>query len=240
MNETIVVTGGSSGIGYSLIKMLLSKGYRVINIDLKPSGIENITEFLGDISQYQFLKNAIKSIESDGYHVYGLVNNAGISQRSDFLYNLKEDDINKVIQVNLLGTIYLTSLILPLMLKNGKGSIVNVASVIGKVGAYNNEVYAASKSSLIGFTKSLAITYATKGIRANVILPGYVETPLIEKAAKSSPDESAFYKELASRHAMQRIARPEEIARVIEFLLSDDSSFITGSEIPVDGGYLAR
>ncbi len=240
MNETIVVTGGSSGIGYSLIKMLLSKGYRVINIDLKPSGIENITEFLGDISQYQFLKNAIKSIESDGYYVYGLVNNAGISQRSDFLYNLKEDDINKVIQVNLLGTIYLTSLILPLMLKNGKGSIVNVASVIGKVGAYNNEVYAASKSSLIGFTKSLAITYATKGIRANVILPGYVETPLIEKAAKSSPDESAFYKELASRHAMQRIARPEEIARVIEFLLSDDSSFITGSEIPVDGGYLAR
>jgi len=240
MAETIIVTGGSSGIGLSLIKILINKNYKVINLDLKPSGIDNVIEFLGDISQYQFLKNTVSSLEINNVSIYGLVNNAGISQKGDFLYNLTEDDINKVIQVNLMGTIYLTSLVLPLMLKNGKGSIVNVASVIGKVGAYNNEVYAASKSALIGFTKSLAVTYASRGIRANVILPGYVETPLIEKAAKSSPNETAFYKELASRHPLQRIGKPEEVAKLIEFLLSDNSSFITGSEIPVDGGYLAR
>ena len=165
MAETIIVTGGSSGIGLSLIKILINKNYKVINLDLKPSGIDNVIEFLGDVSQYQFLKNTASSLEINDVSIYGLVNNAGISQKGDFLYNLTEDDINKVIQVNLMGTIYLTSLVLPLMLKNGKGSIVNVASVIGKVGAYNNEVYAASKSALIGFTKSLAVTYASRGIR---------------------------------------------------------------------------
>jgi len=115
--------------------------------------------------------------------------------------------------------------------------VVSISSVIGKVGSKNSSVYASSKAALLGMTKSNAVTYASRHIRFNAVLPGYVETPLIEEAARKSGDYETYMKNLISLHPVGRLGNAEEIAGLVVYLLSEKSSFITGSEIVIDGGY---
>ncbi len=239
-NRIVVITGGSSGIGLATVKKIKENGGIPIILDLESpkSPEDNKFEFIEtDVSNEDGVKNAFRKIEEKFGFTYGLVNNAAISPKPSTSENIYDEILRKTFSVNVFGAFYCNKYAITHMLKLGKGSVVNISSVIGKVGSKNTSIYAASKSALIGMTKSDAITYSLKNIRFNVILPGYVNTPLIENNAKNSGNIESYYENLKSLHPMGRIATPDEIAETIVFLLSDRSSFITGSEIIIDGGY---
>lgn len=239
-DRIVVVTGGSSGIGLSAVNEVARMGGIPVILDVNPP--EKEPEFRyeyikTDVSAEEEVKDAFKEIGDRIGDVYGLVNNAAISPTPSGSEEIDGEILKRVFSVNVFGAFYCNKYAIPHMLKLGLGSVVNVSSVIGRVGSRNGAIYAASKSALVGMTKSDAITYSLKNIRFNVILPGYVETPLIERNANKSGNPEKYYSNLTSLHPLGRLAKPKEIADLIVFLLSEQSSFITGSEIVIDGGY---
>jgi len=162
------------------------------------------------------------------------VNNAGIGGASAPTGEYPVDAWDKVIGINLDGVFYGLRYEIPAILASGGGAIVNVASILGSVGFANSPAYVAAKHGVVGLTKSTALEYGEKGLRVNAIGPGFIETPLLTKTM-----DDATLKFIASKHAMNRLGQPEEVAALTTFLLSDEASFITGSYHLVDGGYTA-
>jgi NAD(P)-dependent dehydrogenase (short-subunit alcohol dehydrogenase family) len=237
--KNIVVTGGARGIGSKIIKMAISEGGNVAFLDIEePVTYPKDALFIKtDVSKEEDVRESFSKIEDKLGSVYGLVNNAAISHTPIPAEEVTRDLISRVFSINVFGTFFCTKYALLSMLKIGRGSVVNVSSVIGKVGSRNSSVYASSKAALLGMTKSNAVTYASRNIRFNAILPGYVSTPLIDEAASKSGDYESYIKNLISLHPLGRLGNPEEIAGLVVYLLSERSSFITGSEIVIDGGY---
>ncbi|MGC8655859.1 MAG: SDR family NAD(P)-dependent oxidoreductase [Thermoplasmata archaeon] len=239
-NNIVVVTGGSGGIGYATVKKVRENGGIPVILDKETPELSdgNNYEYIRtDISNEEEVKEAFKKIEDRFGLTYGLVNNAAISPQPSPSENISDEVLRRTFSINVFGTFYCNKYAIMQMLKLGKGSVVNVSSVIGKVGSKNTSIYAASKSALIGMTKSDAITYSSKNIRFNVLLPGFVDTPLIENNARNSGNPVLYYENLKSLHPIGRLAKAEEIAELIVFLISERSSFVTGSEIVIDGGY---
>jgi NAD(P)-dependent dehydrogenase (short-subunit alcohol dehydrogenase family) len=163
------------------------------------------------------------------------VNNAGIGGEAAPVGEYGVDSWEKVIDINLNGVFYCMRYQIPQMLARGGGSIVNMASILGGVGTANSSAYVAAKHGVVGLTKSAAIEYATQGIRVNSIGPGFIRTPLLDQNLDAEAMEA-----IAGLHAMKRLGKPEEVAALATFLLSDDASFITGSYHLVDGGYTSQ
>ncbi|MEM4213383.1 MAG: SDR family oxidoreductase [Thermoplasmatales archaeon] len=238
--EVIVVTGGSSGIGDAIVKLCVEEKANVAILDLeKPRADRGGAFYRVDVSEEAQVADSFRRIREEMGPVTGLVNNAGISPKSVPSESVEKEDILKTFGVNVFGPMFCNKYAIMQMKEAGHGSIVNISSVIGVVGSKNSSVYAASKAALIGMTKADAITYSQDNIRVNAVIPGYVHTPLIEKASIRSGDPNGFYDALKAKHPVGRLAQPDEIAQAVVFLLSARSSFMTGSSLVVDGGYTA-
>lgn len=237
------VTGGSRGIGKSIVKILAKHGVNVaFTYHSNPVEIACFTEGLedncGEIYQYQMdvcnvenVREVVSRVEKDLGDINYLVNNAGIT-KDRYMMLMSKADWDQVINTNLNGVFLVTKEVLPSILASKKGSIVNMSSVAGVVGIAGQTNYCASKAGIIGLTKALALEVSKKNIRVNAIAPGYVETEMLDTL------NSSVRGKIKDSIPLKRIADPKEIASVVLFLLSDGASYITGTTVQVDGGMI--
>ena len=243
MNKVALITGATRGIGKQIALTLSKEGYNIVlnyrteNDELKElvNQIEsNNVEYLtvkGDVSIFDDCKNFTqKAIEKFG-KIDVLVNNAGIT-RDTLLARMTEEDFTKVIDVNLVGTFNVTKNVISYMMKARSGRIINISSVVGVSGNAGQTNYSASKAGIIGFTKSLAKEVSSRNILVNAVAPGFIESDM----TNGLKDE--IKEEISKNIPLKRIGKPEDIANVVKFLVSEESSYITGQVINVDGGML--
>lgn len=244
-NKVAMITGAGSGIGAEMARRFATEGASVVLGDVNLQAAE---ELVREIESNGGIGAAVEQDVSDAASVersvrfaldrFGrldvAVNNAGIGGGNVRTAEYSLEDWDKVIAVNLSGVFYGMKYQLPAMIRSGGGSIVNIASILGSVGARDVAGYVAAKHGVVGLTKAAALEYATEGVRVNAIGPGYIETPLLQML------EKPVYDGLVDLHPIGRLGRPEEVAELALFLASDRASFITGSYHLVDGGYTAQ
>lgn len=243
-NKVAIITGGSRGIGFATAKLFSQEGASIVitskdskRLNQAASRLENATSIPADIKNQSEIDNVVqKTIEKFG-KIDILVNNAGIFPGTKLLHEIPESEWNEVIDVNLTGQFRFTKAVIPHMLKNG-GSIVNVSSDAGLKAyvGFHADAYTVSKAGLIILTKSAALEYAKNKIRVNCVCPGAVETDMIQPAIKTE----ALRDIINAEHPLGRIGQPEEIAKAILYFASDDSSWVTGSVLAIDGGESAK
>jgi NAD(P)-dependent dehydrogenase (short-subunit alcohol dehydrogenase family) len=248
--KVVVVTGGSRGIGLAISKRAIIEGAKVaicdVN-DLEDKVKRDDVFILGatykyykmDVTKEDEVRETFEKIIEDFGHIDGLVNNAGIALDSKPTHKISISEWDRVITVNLTGVFLCTKYAVEKMLENNiKGSIVNISSVLGKIAEPNDSAYCASKGGVTLLTKGDALTYAEFGIRVNSVHPGHINAPMLLNFGKSLGKD--FFDNLIKQIPMGRLGEPEEVANAVIFLLSDLSSYITGSEIVVDGGFTAK
>ena len=247
--KTVFITGGLSGIGKACAMAAAVEGANVVVADIKSVTFdaamkeiqaENASAIFVecDVTFTDQVKGAIaKAVETFGSLDVAL-NNAGIGGAGGRVGEMEEADWNSVIQVNLTGVFSCMKYELLQMALQKKGVIVNMSSILGKVGFPSSAAYVAAKHGLIGLTQTAALEYATEGIRVNAICPGFIATPLLAKGGITDNDE--VKNQIIALHPMKRFGKSEEIAKGFMFLATDDSSFVTGSTLEMDGGYLAQ
>lgn len=237
--KSVLITGGGSGIGLATVRQFMSEGAEVSVLDyqltdeLTATGCDTYTV---DVRHAQQVKQAVAEVARKKGGIDRLINNAGVEFVSK-LEDTGEEDWDRVIETNLKGVFLVTKEVLP-YLKESHGSIVNTASQLAFVGSALFTAYTASKAAIINFTRSLAIELAKDEIRVNAICPGAIDTPLLNRQfADGQTGPQGSMADLIKMHPIGRLGRPEEIAKPILFLCSDDASFITGSALVADGGY---
>ena len=239
-----LITGGSGGIGLSIVKKLIDNKIKVIILDINAPNkkvlLSKLVEFKKtDLSDYRSLQSSLKEIKKKNKKIDYVINAAGVLW-FDKDISLEKISINtweKVLAINLNSIVIVLQTILPLMKKNKFGSIVHISSIDALSGDDKpQDAYGTSKAALLRLSKSISIQYAGKNIRSNSILPGPIETPM-QKRWKTNPKAK---KDLSKIIPLQRVGDPADIANSTIFLLSDESSFITGTELIVDGGLTAR
>jgi len=240
--KVALVTGGGSGIGRAAALALAAEGAKVVVSDVNVAGGDETVHMIGadsatfvrcDVSQAA----EVESLVTQTLHTYGrldcAVNNAGVGGDMTPIDRQSDATWELVMNVNLKGVWLCMKHEIPAMLNGGGGSIVNVASVAGLVGFRYNAPYAASKHGVIGLTRSAALEYASKGIRVNAVCPGFTDTPMVDDLKQLNPQMAeATIKAIP----MRRLGRPEEIAQAVLWLCCDDSSFVTGHALAIDGG----
>ncbi|MET1255397.1 SDR family NAD(P)-dependent oxidoreductase [Aliikangiella maris] len=238
--QTVIISGGSSGLGLRMSQQLLAAGYCVRTFSRKASAqTEKLQAEYGadgqyswralDTTDHQGVKQFVDAIGKQDEKVVGLINNAGINL-DRLLATTSDDEMHKVISVNLESLMILTRAVTRLMLQTGNASIINMSSVIGHRGIKGTSVYSATKAGVVGFTKSLARELGARNIRVNALLPGYIETDMTVNMAESKKQQ------IIRRTPLARFGVADDIANVAEFLISEKSSFVTGQVIVVDGG----
>tara|TARA_Y100001935_G_C17263334_1_gene487718 strand:+ start:541 stop:1293 length:753 start_codon:yes stop_codon:yes gene_type:complete len=242
--RTALITGGSGGIGLSIVKKLIENKIKVIILDIntpdKKILLNKLVEFKKtDLSNYKNLKSCLIEIKKKYKKIEYVVNAAGVLwfDRDVGLEKISLNTWEKVLSINLKSIVIVLQSILPLMKKNKFGSIVHISSIDALSGDDKpQDAYGSSKAALLRLSKSISIQYANKKIRSNSILPGPIETPMQERW-KKNPETK---KNLSKVIPLGRVGKPVDIANSTIFLLSDESSFITGTELIVDGGLTAR
>ncbi len=243
MSKLILITGGTRGIGKQIALTFAKEGYdiainyRTENDDLKHTKKEieaNNVRCLavqGDVSNFKDCEKFVKEIIEEFGRIDVLVNNAGIT-RDTLLMRMKEEDFKQVIDTNLVGTFNVTKNVISYMLKAHSGRIINISSVVGISGNAGQTNYAASKAGIIGFTKSLAKEVASRNITVNAVAPGFIETQMTAVLKDNIKEE------IAKTNPLKRMGTPQDVANVVKFLSSEESSYITGQVFNVDGGML--
>ncbi len=247
-NKVALVTGGASGIGRATALAFAREGAKVVVVDVLVEDGETTVQMIKeaggeaifvrtDVSMAADVQALIdKVVETYGRLDYAH-NNAGIEGHLATTTDCTEENWDRTIAINLKGVWLCMKYEIPRMLEQGGGAIVNTASVAGLVGFPNLPAYVASKHGVVGLTKATALEYAEQGIRVNAVCPGVIRTPMVDRVIGGDPDLEAQY---TAMEPIGRLGRPEEIADAVVWLCSDQSSFVTGQAIAVDGGLVAR
>lgn len=251
-NKVIIVTGGALGIGEAACYLLAKEGAKIAVTDINTAEGNKVKEKInneGGIAEFWHMDTSreadVNKVFTEIIKKFGkidvLVNNAGIAGVNKPTHEITEAEWDRVTNINVKGVFFCTKHVIPYMQKNGGGSIVNLSSIYGIISAPDIPPYHASKGAVRLMTKTDALLYAKDKIRVNSIHPGYIWTPLVESLAKESPDGAkAFHAMIDSLHPIGHIGEPNDIGYGIVYLASDESKFITGSELVIDGGYTAR
>jgi NAD(P)-dependent dehydrogenase (short-subunit alcohol dehydrogenase family) len=244
-DKVALITGSAKGIGLGCARVLGSAGASIAMVDIDEPAVNqaaqtlqsegiNTQGFVTDVGQAQKVTEMVQSVISRFARIDILINNAG-THNGKGVEASSENDWDHIITTNLKSVFLVTTTALS-QLKESRGNIVNMGSMVGLVGQGNSGAYSASKGGIIALTKNMALDFAPYGIRVNCICPGWVETPLVNAWFALQPDESEARKYVNSIHPLGRIASAEEIGQVALFLASSQASFVTGVAIPVDGG----
>ncbi len=235
-----LVTGAAQGIGRIIALELAAAGADVVVADIMEEGIETVAAEVGklgkralavrlDVSDEESARAAVEAAMSEFGQVDHLVNNAGIT-RDNLLIRMKPEEWSSVLAVNLSGVYNCTRSVVRYMMKRRYGRIVNITSVIGQMGNLGQTNYGATKAGVIGFTKSAARELGSRGITVNAVAPGFIESPMTDNLSEEIRER------LLANVPLARLGMPEDVAKAVKFLVSDDASYITGAVINVNGG----
>jgi 3-oxoacyl-[acyl-carrier protein] reductase len=243
--HNVIVTGGSRGLGLAMSRALAAAGYRVLAIargstaelsqattDAAGAKCGSINFRSCDLSDLSLLAPLVRSLRSDFGPIYGLINNAGLGTPG-ILSTMRDEQIQRLIHLNTVSPIVLTKHVVKSMMAQRQGRIVNIASIVASTGYSGLSVYSATKSSLIGFTRSLSREVGPLGITVNALAPGFVATEMTHELTDSQREK------IARRSALQRMPEPVDVARSVEFLLGEGGRNITGTVITIDAGNTA-
>ncbi len=240
-NKVALVTGGTTGIGKAIAQELAKSGFNIaINYRTETEEMQELKKEIeannvkclfvkADISKFEETEKMAKEIIENFEKIDVLVNNAGVT-KDGLIMRMKEDAFKQVIDINLVGTFNVTRNIVPYMVKQRSGKIINIASVVGIVGNAGQSNYSASKAGIIGFTKSLAKELSSRNILVNAVAPGFIETKMTDILNETVKES------ILSQIPLGRMGTPSEVANVVKFLSEEDSSYITGQVINIDGG----
>ncbi len=247
--KTILVTGGSTGIGRASSKIIASEGAKVIVIDVQDEQGEQTVSAIqenggyaeyhhADVADYHQVRKVITAIANEHGKLDGALNNAGIEGPAVKILDYSIEDWERVMRVNLTGVFVCMKCEVEQMTKQDTGgSIVSTASVAGLVGLPGASSYNSAKHGVVGLTKTVALEYAASNLRVNAVCPGFIETPMLERVTDAS---EKIRNKLIGQVPMRRVATPDEIGNAVSWLLSEKSSYVTGVSLPVDGGWISQ
>ena len=250
-NKNVIITGTGMGLGYAVAEDLAEKGANLLLVDYNKEMLEKAVEtlsekypdskilaFEADVSNEEAVKAYVEVAQKEFGRIDGFYNNAGIEGRQAPMTEYDVNMFKKVIDINLMGVYYGMRYVIPVMQKQNYGRIVNVASVGGIRGVLNQTPYVASKHAVSGMTKNAALEYGRYGINTNAIAPGAILTPMVAEAFRevNPNDPKAAETEYAQRNPLKRLGLPHEVAKVVVFLLSEESSYVNGQTLAIDGG----
>ena len=240
-NRVAFITGASRGIGYAIAESFAKDGVDIAGIDINISELQSAMKIIedstgrralaikADVGDFASMENAAAEVNKVFGKISILVNNAGIT-RDNLILRMKDSEWDDVIRINLTGTFNSTRSVIKGMVKNRYGRIISIASIVGLMGNVGQANYAASKAGIIGFTKSIAREYANRGVTANAIAPGFIETDMTKKLPEDVTNA------LLGQIPMGKLGMPEDVANAVRFLASDEAKYITGQVIHVNGG----
>ncbi len=251
-NKVAVITGGARGIGQAICKLFAHEGAMVAVTDIIEEEVRQVADDIKaangtahfwklDTADEKNVTQVVSAVKEHFGPIDILVNNAGVSGTNNPTHDIDADEWDRVIRINVKGVFLCTKHLLPIMRENGGGSIINLSSIYGLVGAPDLPPYHASKGAVRLMTKTDALLYAGDNIRVNSIHPGYIWTPLVAESAESSEEGvEKFRRQLDQKHPIGHVGEPNDIAYGALYLASDESKFVTGSELVIDGGYTAQ
>ncbi|CAL4321856.1 3-oxoacyl-ACP reductase FabG [Buchnera aphidicola] len=235
--KNILITGASQGIGKSILKKFLKKKYKIIGTSRTKKGALKIQKKIKkngygmvlNVKNFQSIKTFLKKIKKKIPNIDILINNIGVIS-DNLITKMSYESWNQIIQINLTSVFYITKKIIKKMIQNRYGRIINIGSISGFIGNPGQINYSASKSGLIGFTKSLALEVAMRGITVNLVSPGFIKTKMLNTLTKIQ------LRKCLKKIPMKKFGKPQDIANIVEFLASKKSSYITGQTLHVNGG----
>ena len=244
--KVVLITGGASGMGAATAREFVRRGATVVIVDRNEAGAQQVASAMGapepiagDVSKSAFCNQAIATVLERHGRLDVLVNAAGIIKRTDVIHT-SDEAWRQIFGVNVDGIFFMCRAALPPMQAQHSGVIVNFGSIWGDIGATGVAAYCATKGAVHNLTRAMALDHARDGIRILAVCPGEVDTPMLS-SERAAPPSREFLNDLAERTIpVGRLAQPEEIARVVVFLASDDASYMTGVTVNVDGAYAAR
>ncbi len=240
--KVVIITGAASGLGKASVEKFAKEGAITVACDMDEAGLEKLREEFSslpgkvvpkklNVTDRSAIIELVKLLKDEYGHIDGLVNNAGVT-RDALLQRMTEEDWDLVINVNLKGVFNMTQAVVPVMLDQGYGSIVNTSSIVGVYGNIGQSNYSASKGGVVAMSKTWAKELTRKGakIRVNAVAPGFIKTPMTDKVPEK------LIQSLEEKIPLKRMGLPEEVANLYFFLISDESTYITGQVIGIDGG----
>jgi NAD(P)-dependent dehydrogenase (short-subunit alcohol dehydrogenase family) len=247
--RVVLITGGGSGIGRAACQLFAREGATVVAVGPDEAALRDTVASIhgaggaaewrfGDVRRAEDARRAVDETVARHGRLDALCNNAGI-EFSAPIHETPEEKWDLVVDTNLKGVYQMSRHAIPVMVRQGRGVIVNTASQLAFVGAKSYGAYCASKGGVVNLTRAMALDLGRHGIRVNALCPGAVDTPLLRRLFESGTGPQGTLADLAEMHALGRVAEPVEIARAMLFLASDDASFMTGAALVADGGYLA-